>query len=100
MTELEVCRLSAEAINPDRLRYEPDRELVWDWLNMKPWNPRTDAEQRWECVEWLLKRGLKIELVRGGAWIEKPDFIYSTRRPASEFPACAVAELHKRSKDG
>ena len=102
MTDFEVCRLSAEA-----MWKEVSNDIASDdgvFVSNDPsqpevhWNPLTNAEQRWECVEWLLELkcfvflyGLtehKIDSERGG-----PIYIDC---PASEFPARAVAELQRR----
>lgn len=103
MDNLDVFRLSAEAFG-----YSPDPQQVvlnplglWAWnLDKREyfwWNPFTNAEQRWQCVEKLLEMGSFGEwgknhgrfLPYGGEWV---NFNCS----AYEFPARALAELQRR----
>ena len=100
MTDLDICRLSAEALGKklsERWTLYQDKPALC-FEDGLPWNPITIAEQRWECVEWLLRNG--------DLWLSAPDdhefcshenrVIVELPFPASEFPARAVAELHKR----
>jgi hypothetical protein len=118
MTELEVCRLSAEALGKKHTECVGEvnpairRHAVWidagglategleAWIE---WNPLLNAEQRWECVEWLLKEN---EIVFAENYQTNP-LAHALRArngrpntiihcPDSEFPARAVAELQRR----
>ena len=102
MTDLEVCRLSAEALEK---RIEEVSDEVWvDEFNdgtVHPWNPLEIAEQALECMAWLLNRGL-VELRtnpdRCYWWcIGGPGHIV-LNCPARQFFARAVAELQKRKE--
>jgi hypothetical protein len=108
MTELDVCRLSAEALT---LPLEIQDDVVWihrhGGRNFSGkevraggtrWNPLLNAEQRWECVEFLLKQGWRIEFGHSGQYLSKPleQPSHTFMCPASEFPARAVAELQRR----
>jgi hypothetical protein len=91
LTELEVFQLSARAcgyeVEPTAL--QSGHEV---WVSGKDiadgtcleWNPFTNAEQRWECLEELSKRGFT-----GNIW--------GTTCPLKEFPARALAELEARN---
>lgn len=114
MTTLEVCRLSAEAVG----HKETDPPLANEYgvaiqgAHLFVWNPLTNAEQRWECVEWLLERGdICFEKRDPEPYIYYHEFTYAQKPesegdngwrtiaetcPASEFPARAVAELQRR----
>jgi hypothetical protein len=105
VTELEVYRLSAEALGvavrerAGALLCGPfkDSELIAD-----VWNPLLNAEQRWECVEFLLLNNSTLILSGDGEENEWYQGHAETligiheRGPASEFPARAVAELQRR----
>jgi len=103
MTDLEVCRLSAEGLGKRIVNHPNDPPSI---VNSKggivPWNPLANAEQRWKCVEWL--RGQRYGVSIGD--IDYHELI-STKDtqdnvvlecPAAEFPARAVAELRRREE--
>ena len=108
MDDLTVCRLSAEALEK-RVREDIDPEDIhfmrlerYDGdLNGGEWNPFIDAEQRWECVEWLRQRKCHLLIspghhhkvnLAGGETIS----IYD--HDAARVPARAVAELRRREE--
>lgn len=104
--ELEICRISAEALEYGitKENYSPRGGLlVWKDGKAIDWNPLTNAEQRWECVEWLLAHGHDVNITCS---LDEAQHTTQTRKfdwtsfscPASEFPARAVAELQRRSK--
>jgi hypothetical protein len=105
MTDLEVCRLSAEALGKGGI-YD-DGGAIWihhGTTYSRHWNPLTDAEQRWACVEFLLNTS-EVVLAQNGttnpfahAVREKAGPSIIIRCPASKFPARAVAELQRRKK--
>lgn len=111
MDEFEICRLSAEALG-----YKSKTESICNALvvyvmhkampkaDWRDWNPLTNAKQRWECVEWLLKRGGVIifsgdpkddaqEYYKFDAMEGRNIDLVTMRCPVSEFPARAIAEL-------
>lgn len=120
MDQLEIFRLSAEAMGWRVEPLEDGRYRVYDsqeptdipifgignWI-MNKWNPFTNAEQRWQCVETLLKTHvIEMEQLRDGAahYVlnkngRKSDGCFFLDCPASEFPARALAELHRRNKE-
>lgn len=105
MTELEVCRLSAEAL-AKHIGHISHGEVTIIGCDENGefetrWNPILNAEQRWECVEWLLAAEYALTI-----W-NRPDKnhtqeamgyaeIVQLECPASEFPARCVAELQRR----
>ena len=113
MTDLEVCKLSAEALWPKFYTERHRDGELWVYPNGQgsfagwfPWNPLTNAKQRWECVEWLLKQNKDswISLDSGNVntydWVAaNEDHIVQIECPTAEFPARAVAELQRRKHD-
>lgn len=112
MTDLEVFRLSAEACKGQAVIDDGACWVPWglSGKGAEKWNPFTNAEQRWQCVETLLKThviGMEQHFWRDGAahciWNKngyKSDGDFFLDCPASEFPARALAELHRRNKEG
>jgi hypothetical protein len=100
MTDLEVCRLSAEALGHKASHWaEPGDRVYLDGDITREWNPLLNAEQRWECVEFLLRTEEAIHLRTSSGSVHVGDPNVSDvwiDCPASEFPARAVAELQKR----
>lgn len=106
MTDLEVCRLGAEALGKHAVEYNGTNLWVFkkwpdpnDNGGVEMWNPLTDAEQRWECVEWLRKYG---QILIGSAHHHKLSIAGVTVSfycEVKEFPARAVAELQRRKND-
>ena len=112
LTDLDVCRLSAEALGHEaKTKNHPELGKIvtyggttnHDWC---VWNPLTNAKQRWECVEWLLKQNKDswISLDSGNVntydWVAaNEDHIVQIECPTAEFPARAVAELQRRKHD-
>jgi hypothetical protein len=107
MTDLDVCRLSAEVLGKKVVTLtrgdEAGLPMTRDAIGLLvPWNSLTNAEQRWECVEWLLSNGCALRIgARTTHHLEISDLSQSDiwlECPASEFPARAVAELQKRKE--
>ena len=106
--DLEACRLSAEAlgyvVHGECWQDNKFQYLDIGPVTVVPWNPLTDAEQRWECVEWLLARGwYDINFCGDGEhhlWSLDKTYgsIFQFDGPAAEFPARAVAELRRREE--
>lgn len=103
MTDLEICRLSAEALG------KPWLNAHWpNCADGSHWDPLTNAEQRWECVEWLIAGGYQLALGyyptansrNTENWLHSRSSggVFYLICPASEFPARAVAELQKRKE--
>lgn len=101
MTELEVCRLTAKAFgrvyDPS---FVPDPYDEREDIRISNWNPLTNAEQRWECVEWLDTSGYNILLATESsvaiARTAGPQANIAISCHKNEFPARAVAEIQKR----
>ena len=102
MDELKVCRLSAEALGKAIETDAAPKDAVWiqgpngeRWVH---WNPLTNAEQRWECVEFMMRgdshRSLIIDSEKYHEWYRWDSRApISIKCPAAEFPARAVAEI-------
>ena len=102
--DLEACRLSAEAlgyvVHGECWQDNKFQYLDIGPVTVVPWNPLTDAEQRWECVEWLRQRKCHLlisphhhhKLMIGGKTVS----IYD--HDAGRVPALAVAELRRREE--
>ena len=101
MDDLEVCRLSAEALGKVIETDAAPKDAVWvqgpngeRWVY---WNPLTNAEQRWECVERLLERGsIVLSRTIGHGVYSGGQLFPEITCPAAEFPARAVAEIRRR----
>ncbi len=103
MTDLEVFKLSANSCKCRIANiYENRIGILVELENGIAWNPFTNAEQRWECVEKLLEMGpvnflnaQVAEMYPVDPFAALPILI---KCPASEFPARALAELQKRKE--
>lgn len=120
MTDVEIFKAAAEALGLPIVtkhsweRYWKNADRVWIHKDkcrdgsVYEFDPFLNADQRWECVRKLLEMGYSVGLgtEMSTAFYEGVDRLklpYSMRKfnselgcPAEEFPARALAALHRR----
>lgn len=107
LDKLSVCRLSAEMLEKkfildtdsnDQNPYVRLEKYSSD-LDSGPWNPLENAEQRWECQQYLHQRGSRHyskDALQFVPYDEAAELLIFA--PPNEIDARAVAELRRRKE--
>jgi len=97
LSDLEVFKLSAEACGQLVHTHFANEKLWIHYANgsIEEWNPFLNADQRWECVQKLLEMGYCVRIGFANDDYHQLEGEPEINCPAEEFPARALAQLHK-----